>query len=100
MVFSEPVDLNELNDAIDHINTNSAPGEDRIQYFFQKYASKIQVTHCQVIQPLTRSFNHCKLLEKFIDHDDWQRDTGLIKLLANVDSLRHRLNKAFTPRFF
>jgi hypothetical protein len=36
VVFSEPIDLNELNDAIDQINTSSAPGEDRIHNIYFK----------------------------------------------------------------
>ncbi len=89
MVFSEPVYLDEPNDAIDQINTNSAPGEDRIHNIYLKYASKIEVTHCQVIQPLTWAFNHTKQLEKLIDRDDWQKDTWLIKskqLSSNISN--------------
>jgi hypothetical protein len=62
--FNEPIDLKELNDAIDQINTKSAPGDDQIHNIYFK-----------------------KMPDKFKS----QKDTGLIKPRQLSTNITHQL---------
>jgi exonuclease III len=65
VVFKEPIDLEELNDAIDQVNTKSAPGDDNIHnIYFRKMPVKFK-SH------IVRLFNLS--LEHSIIPNDWKK---------------------------